>query len=83
MEMKITAADCLGSLQSGLYSVTIKDNGQVKYSNTRFPFKTTKHTEKFRIGDLSNGEHIFTVEVEDNCGNTVSDSITFYMAVTE
>lgn len=78
LEMKITAADCLGSLQSGLYSVTIKDNGQVKYSNTRFPFKTTKHTEKFRIGDLSNGEHIFTVEVEDNCGNIVSDSITFY-----
>lgn len=77
-EMKITVADCLGSLQSGLYSVTIKDNGKVKYSKSDFSFKTTKHTEKFRIGDLSNGEHIFTVEVEDNCGNTASQSITFY-----
>ena len=65
-------------VQTCALPISIKDNEQVKYSNTRFPFKTTKHTEKFRIGDLSNGEHIFTVEVEDNCGNTVSDSITFY-----
>ncbi len=78
IEMKITAADFRGSLQSGLFSVTIRDNGQVVYSNSSFTFKTIKHTEKVKIGDLSNGEHIFTVEVEDNCGNTASDSITFY-----
>ncbi len=78
IEMMITVADCQGSLHSGLFALTIKDNGQVKYSNADFSFKTEEHLERFRIGDLSNGEHVFTVEVEDNCGNMVSDSITFY-----
>lgn len=78
LEMNITVTDVLGSVQSGLCSVTIKDNGQMQYSNSNFPFKTTEHTETFIIGNLSDGEHIFTVEVSDNCGNTFSDSITFY-----
>ncbi len=77
VEMEITAADNQGSLHSGLYSVVIKDNGQVKYSNSGFSFKTEKHTESFRMGDFSDGVHVFTVEVEDNCGNIARGSITF------
>lgn len=77
-EMNITVADNQGTVQSGLLSVTIKDNDLVKYSNSDFSFKTTEHTETYIIGDLDDGEHIFTVEVEDNCGNTFSDSITLY-----
>lgn len=78
VEMKITAADCQGPLHSGLYSVTVKDNGRVEYARSDFSFKTEEHTTVFRIGDLNDGEHIFTVEAEDNCGNTVSSSVTFY-----
>lgn len=81
-KIKITVSDNQGSVQSGLYSVTIKDNGQVKYSNSNFSFKTTEYTETIIIGDLNDGEHIFTVDVEDNCGNHFSDSVTFYKDTT-
>ena len=50
----------------------------VEYARSDFSFKTEEHTTVFRIGDLNDGEHIFTVEAEDNCGNTVSSSVTFY-----
>ena len=78
IKMKIKVADHQGSLHSGLFSVVIKDNGKVEYTKSDFSFKTEEYTRTFKIGDLNDGEHIFTVEVEDNCGNTVSDSITFY-----
>lgn len=78
IKMEIKVADCQGSLHSGLFSVVIKDNGEVVYSKSDFSFKTEEYTKTFRIGDLNDGEHIFTVEVEDNCGNTVNGSITFY-----
>ena len=76
--MEIKVADCQGSLHSGLYSVAIKDNGEMVYTKSNFSFKTEEHAKTFRIGDLNDGEHIFTVEVEDNCGNTASRSLTFY-----
>lgn len=82
IQMNITVADNQGTVQSGLLSVTIKDNDQVKYSNADFSFKTIEHTETYIMGDLDDGEHIFTVEVEDNCGNTFSDSITLYKDTT-
>ncbi len=78
IEMTITVADCQGPLHSGLFSITVRDNGKVKYSKSDFSFKTEEHVTTFRIGDLYDGEHIFTVEVEDNCGNTASSSVTFY-----
>ena len=65
-------------MHSGLYSVAIKDNGEMVYTKSNFSFKTEEHAKTFRIGDLNDGEHIFTVEVEDNCGNTASRSLTFY-----
>lgn len=81
IEMKIAAADDQGLVQSGLSSITIKDKGKVIYSNSGFSVKTAEHTETFKIGDLSDGEHIFTVEVVDNCGNALKRSITFYKDV--
>ena len=78
IEIKITVADNQGLGQSGLNSVIIKDNGEIIYLDSNFSFKSIEHTETFIIGNLIDGEHIFTVEAEDNCGNTSCDSITFY-----
>lgn len=78
IELKITVTDNQGLVQSGLYSVTIKDNNQAIYSNSNFSFITAEHTEAFKIGDLSDGEHKITVDVKDNCGNSRRNSVIFY-----
>lgn len=85
-KMEITVADNQDAdnqeqVQSGLYSVTIKHNGK-EISNLKIPLKAAEHKETFIIGDLDDGEHIFTVDAEDNCGNTFSDSVTFYKDTT-
>lgn len=77
-EMQIIVADDQGDVKSGLYSVTVTDNGEEKYSERYDPIKTEKDEKTIKISELSDGKHEFKVVAQDYCGNTVNESITFY-----
>lgn len=77
-EMQIIVADDQGDVKSGLYSVTVTDNGEEKCSERYDPIKTEKDEKTIQISGLSDGKHEFKVVAQDYCGNTVNESITFY-----
>lgn len=77
VEMTVTVADTQGEVHSGLYSVTIKDN-ESPYLTPDFTRITTEYAQTISMGELLDGEHIVTVDAEDNCGNTETGSFTFY-----
>lgn len=77
--LTITVSDNIGTVNSGLYSLKITDNGVTKFEKTGFSSIDLEHTETYTIGDLADGSHTIVVEVEDNAGNVRKDLKTFYI----
>lgn len=79
VNMNITVNDKEGKVNSGIHTVFIKDNDINIYENSNFDINTFEFTKSIRIGNLSDGEHKFTVYVEDYRGNFKSSDITIFI----
>lgn len=77
--IEITISDEGNSVGSGLYKVIVADNGTTLYESTEFTSIELVHTKSCFIGDLPDGPHTIVITAEDNAGNIVTDTRTFYI----
>lgn len=79
----VTASDFPEALCSGLYRVTVMDNDTLlaQFDVTQDDAGTIlpQYTVSFPIRDFGDGEHRIHVTAEDNCGNSSSATVTFFM----
>lgn len=74
--LTITAADREGTVNSGLFSLIITDNGNVIYENS-FSDLELESVRSFLMSDFAEGEHRLEVTAEDNAGNICNKDCFF------
>lgn len=78
-KLEIIISDDVGVVGSGLYAVKVTDNDETIYTMPKLNSIELQHMATIQIGDLADGSHTIVVTAEDNAGNTVTDSKTFYI----
>lgn len=78
-KLEIVLDDNNGDVKSGLYSVKITDNDKTLCEKKDFISMNLKYTETILIKNLEDGVHSICVIVEDNSGNTATETYTFYI----
>lgn len=74
--LNITAADKESTVNSGLYSLKITDNGNVIYENSFLDLEL-ENVQSFLMSDFEEGGHELKVTVEDNAGNNCDGEFFF------
>ena len=79
-EMVIGMFDNSGEVHSGLRIAKILLNDDAWLEKSDFVYKSEEaeaFKEKIQIADLPDGRHMWSVYLEDNCGNTIEKEISF------
>lgn len=74
--LKILVADGEGTVNSGLYSLKITDNGEQICENV-YSSPEPEAIQSYLMNTFEEGEHVLEVTVEDNAGNIFTTTCTF------